>query len=129
MSTGTPRYPLRSLARASSPAAAQHQSEETLSVSSRVGSLAGTPSADREPEALPKSRPTTPELLYSRVVAGVPAPAMESCVRTSTSVPLSENPELSELPTLNPDVDYGLLDSDEGPDEVPWTKVLRESVR
>ncbi|KAJ6570702.1 hypothetical protein B0H10DRAFT_1964581 [Mycena sp. CBHHK59/15] len=119
------------MARSGPPAATQASSNDTSRAASpsTKGSLDGTPPADREPVALPKSRPVTPKLLYSWVVTADPAPAMEFGIVASPLVTPKDGPELSEFSSLDPAVEFGLRRSHESPVEAPWTEVTRKTAR
>jgi hypothetical protein len=114
--TGEPTaYHTRSAARRGFQAAEQPTNAASTR-SSSAGSH-GTTRADREPEAPPKSRSVTPELLFSRVVSAPLTPAIEPGTTTSTLGIPRESAEPSELFPLNPATNFG---SDES---VPWTEV------
>ncbi|KAJ7511470.1 hypothetical protein B0H11DRAFT_2183409 [Mycena galericulata] len=123
-----PAYLTRSAARRGLQGRAKSEGDSSsVRSSSPAGSPVGTPRADREPVALPKSRPVTPALSYSQVVAADLTPAMEISVGASNSVTPSESPEPSRFPSLNPEVDFNVQGPDEGPGEAPWTEVTRKT--
>ncbi|KAJ7482141.1 hypothetical protein B0H11DRAFT_2280205 [Mycena galericulata] len=123
-----PAYLTRSAARRGLQGRAKSEGDSSsVRSSSPAGSPVGTPRADREPVALPKSRPVTPALSYSQVVAADLTPAMEISVAASNSVTPSESPEPSRFPSLNPEVDSNVQGPDEGPGEAPWTEVTRKT--
>ncbi|KAJ7450504.1 hypothetical protein B0H11DRAFT_2331061, partial [Mycena galericulata] len=91
-----------------------------VSRGSSPGSPDGITPEDREPLAQPKSRPVTPELLYSNVVAAVPAPAKEFGVQIH-----SEAPSEVLLPTRAPILDVENDVVDEGYRKTAHTYVPR----
>ncbi|KAJ7752390.1 hypothetical protein B0H14DRAFT_2635792 [Mycena olivaceomarginata] len=102
----------------------QHGAVTLVSNSSVAGSLDGALLVDL---GEPKSRPVSPELLYSRVVSASPSPKRESGAVTSTHYPRDSTPISMPAPELTHDVDFRLLDPDEGLQS--WTRVNKKTVK
>ncbi|KAJ7825590.1 hypothetical protein B0H14DRAFT_3145292 [Mycena olivaceomarginata] len=95
---------------------------------SRSASPSGEPLVDL---GSPRSRPVTPELLYSRVVvasSGVPVEDPGAARNSMQSIGDASD-EQSPAPRLTADVDYGLLDGNDGCEDDTWTKVDRKTAQ
>ncbi|KAJ7220693.1 hypothetical protein GGX14DRAFT_389095 [Mycena pura] len=134
MSTRPTRYPTRAAVNAGL-AEAPDIPRDTPRPDSSSGSQDGVAYGDA---GTPKSRPVTPELLYSDVVMGSLAP---SNGRGGSPVSVQEHggstgrsgasAQLSELPS--PTRDLGFTDGDhrgfESPEAAPWTHVTHQFPR
>ncbi|KAJ7300407.1 hypothetical protein DFH08DRAFT_979688 [Mycena albidolilacea] len=102
----------------------QHGALTSVSHSSVAGPLDGALLVDL---GEPKSRPVSPELLYSRVVSASPSPERESGAFRSTHYPRDSTPISMPAPELTDNVDFGLLDPDEGLQS--WTRVNKKTAK